>query len=84
MVTAFWLDRDLDRTARWSVDSYVLSSVFKNAAVLTTAVQLNGYAEGDPTASENLSSTHADHPPERTHGSRVAAAGGVPARNIEK
>jgi hypothetical protein len=62
IVTAFWLDRDPDRTARWSVDSHVLSSVSENAAVLTTAVQLNDCAEGDPTASENLSFTHADHP----------------------
>ncbi|MFC7078829.1 hypothetical protein [Halorussus caseinilyticus] len=48
MVNAFWLDRDVDQTARWLVDSHVLSSVFETAMVLTTAVQANGYAEGDP------------------------------------
>lgn len=57
MVNAFWLDRDLDRTARWLVDSHVLSSVFENAMVLTTAVQSNGYPESD-----DLPFGHADHP----------------------
>jgi hypothetical protein len=57
MVNAFWLDRDRDQTARWLVDSHVLSSVFENATVLTTAVQLDGYPE-----SEDLYFTHADHP----------------------
>ncbi|WP_135854045.1 hypothetical protein [Halorussus salinus] len=57
MVNAFWLDRDLDRTARWLADPHVLSSVFENAMVLTTAVQLNGYPESD-----DLYYTHADHP----------------------
>ena len=57
MVNAFWLDRDLDQTARWLVDRHVLSSVFENAMVLTTAVQLNGYPESD-----DLYFTHPDHP----------------------
>ncbi|WP_115864960.1 hypothetical protein [Halorussus litoreus] len=62
MVNAFWLDRDVDQTARWLVDSHVLSSIFENAMVLTTAVQLNGYAEGDPETREDLYFTHPDHP----------------------
>ena len=62
MVNAFWLDRDLDRTARWLVDDHVLSSVFESAMVLTTAVQLNGYAEDDPAVRDELYFTHPDHP----------------------
>ncbi|NEU58244.1 hypothetical protein [Halorussus sp. MSC15.2] len=62
MVNAFWLDRDLDQTARWLVDRHVLSSVLENAMVLTTAVQSNGYAEGDPETREDLYFSHADHP----------------------
>ena len=57
MVNAFWLDEDLDRTARWLVDRHVLSSVFENAMVLTTTLQLNGYPR-----SEELYYTHPDHP----------------------
>ncbi len=57
MVNAFWLDRDVERTARWLVDSHVTSSVFENAMVLTTAVQENGYPEG-----EDLYHSHRDHP----------------------
>ncbi|WP_247729709.1 hypothetical protein [Halovivax limisalsi] len=57
MVNAFWLDRDLDRTARWLVDRHVGSSVFEGAMVLTTAVQLNGYPRSDA-----LYFTHPDNP----------------------
>ena len=62
MVNAFWLDRDLDQAVRWLVDRHVTSSVFENAMVLTTAVQHNGYAEGDPDRRDDLYFTHPDHP----------------------
>ena len=62
MVNAFWLDRDLDRAVRWLVDRHVLSSVFENAMVLTTAVQLDGYAADDPEVRDGLYFTHPDHP----------------------
>ncbi|AEH39154.1 hypothetical protein Halxa_0560 (plasmid) [Halopiger xanaduensis SH-6] len=57
MVNAFWLDRDLVRTATWLVDRHVTSSVFECSMVLTTAVQLNGYPESD-----DLYFTHPDNP----------------------
>ncbi|WP_123537493.1 hypothetical protein [Halosimplex salinum] len=56
MVNAFWLDRDLERAARWLVDTHVTSSVFECSMVLATAVQLRGY-DGD-----DLSFTHPDNP----------------------
>lgn len=56
MVNAFWLDRDLDQTARWLVDRHVSSSVFECSMVLTTAVQLNDYDGTD------LYFTHENHP----------------------
>lgn len=56
MVNAFWLDRDLDRAARWLVDRHVTSSIFECSMVLTTAVRLRGY-DG-----EDLYFTHPDHP----------------------
>ncbi|MFC6718478.1 hypothetical protein ACFQGT_00755 [Natrialbaceae archaeon GCM10025810] len=57
MVNAFWLDRDLERAARWLVDRHVSSSVFECSMVLTTAVQENGYP-----ASDELYFTHPNHP----------------------
>ncbi|WP_247000186.1 hypothetical protein [Halosolutus gelatinilyticus] len=63
MVNAFWLDRDLERTARWLVDRHVTSSVFECSMVLTTAIQLNGYPESPPEAEgRDLYFTHPDHP----------------------
>lgn len=47
MVNAFWLDHDLERAARWLVDTHVSSSIFECAMVLTTAVQLRGYPRDD-------------------------------------
>jgi hypothetical protein len=56
VVNAFWLDRKLERAARWLVDRHVTSSVFECSMVLATAAQLRGY-EG-----EELYFTHPDHP----------------------
>lgn len=57
MVNAFWLDRDLEQSARWLVDAHVTSSVFECSMVLTTAVQLLGYPER-----EGLYFGFTDHP----------------------
>ena len=57
MVNAFWLDRDVDVAVAWLVDAHVTSSVFECSMVLTTAVQLNGFADGD-----DLYFTHPDNP----------------------
>ncbi|MFB6164037.1 MAG: hypothetical protein ABEJ31_02665 [Haloarculaceae archaeon] len=56
MVNAFWLDRDLPRTARWLVDRHVTSSLLECSMVLTTAVRKNGYPADDRYY------THPDHP----------------------
>jgi hypothetical protein len=68
MVNAFWLDADVDQTARWLVDRHVTSSVFECSMVLTTAAQERGY----PDEADDLYFTHANHPLTRWAGSSYA------------